>query len=348
MDQECYGSNVIALEQRRPGRTGQADEERGLSGSLCCPERDAGSPEESRAGVSGEKAPGRGRRRKESAGARSGSGARCATGMRVIAITSGKGGVGKTNIVANLGYALSQMGKQVLILDADLGLGNLDILLGITPKYNLSHVVDGEKTLSEIAVEGPGEMYILPAASGIQEVTQLSHEQRQRLIEALYQYTDAIDVLLIDTAAGISSNVMSFNAAAHEIMVVVSPEPTSITDAYALMKILSLKYGSKQFRLLVNLVSSTDEAYDVYRQLKLVAGRFLDITIEYFGYVLADKNVPRCVRRQRVVSELFPGSQASQCFYALARKMCSPPPGRKNPQEDFWKNLLQEQGEQRS
>jgi len=349
MDQEYYADNVIVFDERRLDRTGQADNDCcGAQGALCSEVdtdgfRDSGT-------VSGNEKTSSRDRRPERTGTRSKHSMRTNSGMRVIAITSGKGGVGKTNIVANLGYALSQLGERVLILDADLGLGNLDILLGITPKYNLSHVVEREKTLSEIAVEGPGEMYILPAASGIQEVTQLTQEQRQRLLDELHLYTDSIDVLLIDTAAGISSNVMCFNSAAHEVMVVVSPEPTSITDAYALMKVLSMKYGSKDFRLLVNMVSSTEEAYDVYRQLKLVAGRFLDITIDYLGYVLSDKNVPRCVRRQKVVSELFPASQASQCFYALARKITSPssPPGRKKSQEDFWNSLLQENRDKHS
>ena len=150
---------------------------------------------------------------------------------QVIAITSGKGGVGKTNIVANLGFALSQMGKRVLILDADLGLGNIDVLLGLTPKYNLSHVVMGEKVIPEIVIEGPMKLKILPASSGIQELTQLTEDQRTRILAELKLFLDPIDILLIDTAAGISSNVMYFNTAAQQILVVVTPEPTSMTDA---------------------------------------------------------------------------------------------------------------------
>ncbi|MBW2708821.1 MAG: AAA family ATPase, partial [Deltaproteobacteria bacterium] len=156
---------------------------------------------------------------------------------RVIAVTSGKGGVGKSNIVANLGFVISRLGKKVLILDADLGLGNLDVLLGLAPKYNLSHVITGAKTISEIVIEGPGKVKILPAPSGIQELSDLTDEQELRMFTALDSLIDSVDYFLIDTGAGISSNVMRFNSSAPEIIVVVSPEPTSITDAYALMKV---------------------------------------------------------------------------------------------------------------
>ena len=261
---------------------------------------------------------------------------------RIIAISSGKGGVGKTNIVANLGISLSRLGKKVMIFDADLGLGNLDILLGLTPKYNFSHVALGEKTLSEIIVEGPGGIMILPASSGIQEMANLSKNQTANLLSEMYAVIDPIDILLIDTAAGISSNVMYFNAIAQEVLVVVSPEPTSITDAYALMKVLSLRYGVKQFKLLVNMVGDIQEAQEVYRQLKLVAERFLDIAIEYVGHVVYDKNITRGVRRQRAVCDLYPDSQASRCFNSLAVKVCQSPTGGypiKNTRV-FWQELI--------
>lgn len=246
--------------------------------------------------------------------------------MRVIAITSGKGGVGKTNIVANLGFALSRSGKNVLIFDADLGLGNLDVLLGITPKYNLSHVFIGEKSMQEITVEGPGNVKILPASSGIQELTELNDYQKNRIKQEFDLLTDPIDILLIDTAAGVSSNVMYFNAVAQEVVVVVSPEPTSITDAYALMKLLSLRHCKRQFKLLVNLANSAQEAYEVFRQLDLVAERFLSITIEYVGYIPFDEKVTKCVRRQRVVSELYPDTGAAKGFTSLADKICASTP----------------------
>jgi len=261
---------------------------------------------------------------------------------RVISITSGKGGVGKTNIVANLGYSLSRLGKKVMILDADLGLGNLDVLLGVAPKFNISHVIRGEKSMAEIIEEGPGQMKILPAASGIQELTQLTHEQKMQVFTDLDRLIDDMDLLLIDTAAGISSNVMDFNVMAHEIMVVVSPEPTSITDAYALMKVLSLKYSEKSCKLVVNMAASPKEAQDVFRQLELVTDRFLDIHIDYLGCVLRDDKLTRSVKQQRLVSDLYPESRAGRSFNDLARRVvklapASRPKGNTNL---FWHHLV--------
>jgi len=263
---------------------------------------------------------------------------------RIIAITSGKGGVGKTNIVANLAFALTKLDKSVMVLDADLGLGNLDVLLGLTPKFNLYHVLTGEKTISEVIIKGPGMMDIMPASSGIQKLTELTKEQKLHMLTELSVLENAVDVFLIDTAAGISSNVMYFNVAAQEIMVVVSPEPTSITDSYALMKILSKEYSEKHFNLLVNCVSSAKEAMDVFKKLSLVSGRFLNISINYMGYILQDENIPKAVRKQKVLGEAYPKSQANRCFYQLAKKVCELP-----EQEDskgnikfFWRHLFQE------
>ena len=262
---------------------------------------------------------------------------------RVIAITSGKGGVGKTSIVANLGYAFNKLGKKVLIFDADLGLGNLDVLLGLAPKYNLSHVIMGEKTIDEILINGPSNMQILPAASGIQELTNLTRDQKIQILTQLDHLIDSVDVLFIDTAAGISSNVMDFNATAQEIVVVVSPEPTSITDAYALMKVLSLKYSEKVCKLLVNMTTRPEEGREVFRQLHLVTDRFLDINIEYLGCILYDEKVTRGIKSQRIVSELFPDTQASRCFKDLARKISSTPPviQPKSGSNFFWRHLVQ-------
>jgi len=262
---------------------------------------------------------------------------------RVIAVTSGKGGVGKTNIVANLGYAFSRLGQKVLILDADLGLGNLDVLLGLAPKYNLSHVIMGEKSISEIIVEGPGNMRILPASSGIQELTQLTQNQKIQILTALDQVIDSVDILLIDTAAGISSNVMDFNVTAHEIIVVVSPEPTSITDAYALMKVLSLKYSEKCCKVIVNQAGTSQQGREVFRQLNLVAERFLEMTIDYLGSVLFDANITKGVKHQRLVSDLYPDTRASKCFSDLARKIFYSPSTHvpKGNSNFFWHHLIE-------
>ncbi|MGD2184586.1 MAG: MinD/ParA family protein [Desulfobacterales bacterium] len=262
---------------------------------------------------------------------------------RVISVTSGKGGVGKTNIVANLGYAFSRLGKKVLILDADLGLGNLDVLLGLAPKFNLSHVILGQKSISEIIVEGPGRMLILPASSGIQELTQLTQHQKVQILSELDQLIDAVDILFIDTAAGISSNVMDFNVTAHEIIVVVSPEPTAITDAYALLKVLSLKYAEKCCKVIVNLAGSDQQGREVFRQLNLVTERFLDMTLDYLGSVLFDANITQGVKHQKLVSELYPDTQGSRCFKDLARKILSSLPTRvpKGDSNFFWHHLVE-------
>ena len=261
---------------------------------------------------------------------------------RVIAITSGKGGVGKTSIVGNLGYAFAKLGKKVLILDADLGLGNLDVLLGLAPKYNLSHVILGERKIDEILVEGPGKMNILPASSGIQELTNLNKDQKIEILKQLDLLIDSVDVLFIDTAAGISSNVMDFNATAQEVVVVVSPEPTSITDAYALMKVLSLKYSGKACKLIVNMVRRPEEGREVFRQLQIVTDRFLDINIEYLGYVLFDGKVTKGVKTQKIVSELYPDTPASRCFADISRKIANMSPLNlpKGNSNLFWRHLV--------
>jgi flagellar biosynthesis protein FlhG len=242
---------------------------------------------------------------------------------RVLAVTSGKGGVGKTNIVANLGYAMSRNGQRVLLLDADFGLGNLDILLGLAPRHNLSHVIAGERCMEEIIVEGPGGMRILPASSGIQELTHLSREQKIDVLAQLDGVLADVDVFLIDSAAGISANVLDFSVTAHEIFVVVTPEPTSITDAYALMKVLSLKYTGRHCKLLVNMVSSEQEGREIHRQLNLVAEKFLGITVEYFGSIPYDERLTTCVKRQKVMTEFFPEADTSRCLRQLARKMAA-------------------------
>ena len=244
-------------------------------------------------------------------------------GVRVISISSGKGGVGKTNIVANLGYALCKMGQKVLILDADLGLGNLDILLGLTPKYNLSHFILGEKELEEIIVEGPAGMKIIPAASGIKELVHLSKDQKIPILKRFDELVGEFDVFLIDTAAGISNNVLHFNAIAQDVMVIVSPEPTSLTDAYALIKVLSYHHGVTEFNLVVNMVKSEQESKEVYHQLEMVTDRFLEVSINYIGYIRTDEKITKGVRRQKIVSEIYPDSDAGKCFKPIAEAMLS-------------------------
>jgi flagellar biosynthesis protein FlhG len=267
--------------------------------------------------------------------------------VRVISVTSGKGGVGKTNCVVNLAISLARKGKRVLVLDADLGLCNLDVMLGLSPRYNIKHVLSGEKTLEEVIVKGPEGIMIIPAASGVQELTNLRAEERLALTAGIEELEKDVDIMFIDTGAGISSNVMFFNTAAHEIIVVVTPEPTSLTDAYALMKVLMKKHGEKSFKLLVNTARGEKEGKNIYSIISLVAGRFLNVSLEYLGCVVQDEKVGRAVLNQRAVVEMFPETAASLCFKGLSERISSMPVERmaKGGMQLFWKNMINMQGQ---
>ena len=242
-------------------------------------------------------------------------------GIRVISVTSGKGGVGKSNVVSNLAIAMSAQGKKVLIIDADLGLGNLDVLLGLSPEFNLNHVLNGEKTISDILIDGPAGIKIIPAGSGIQEFTSLGQHEKLKLLDELDMLEEQFDIMIVDTEAGISENVTYFTVAAQEIIVVVTPEPTSITDVYALIKLLSTRYSEHHFKVLVNMAKDSEDALEVFRKLANVAGRFLDISLDYLGCVVKDDKVVEAVKRQKAVSELFPESDAATCFTTLAKRV---------------------------
>ena len=261
---------------------------------------------------------------------------------RVLSITSGKGGVGKTAVVANIAVLLARMGKRVLILDADLGLANIDVVFGLAPSHNLNHFFAGECNLKEILVEGPLGIRILPAGSGVQRFTRLDSEQKLRLLEALDAMHNDFDFVLIDTEAGISENVTYFTTAAQEILVVTTPEPTAITDAYALMKLLSNQYHEKRFNLIVNFIKSEEEALDVYRKLTMVANRYLDISIDYMGSIPRDKLMIEAIRKQQVMVQLYPESKTSSSFEALASSMLQEPKTleAKGSIQFFWKRLL--------
>ncbi|MBE9546717.1 MAG: MinD/ParA family protein [Proteobacteria bacterium] len=262
--------------------------------------------------------------------------------VRVIAITSGKGGVGKTHIAANLAYVLSKMKKKVLVLDADVGLANIDIILGLTPEYNLHHVLSGEKTISEVVVPGPGGIKILPSASGIQEMANLSKGQKLTLLDEMNSMNEDMDFMLIDTAAGIAGNVMYFNMAAKEIIVVVSPEPTSLTDAYALIKVLYNAYDEKRFMVLVNMVKDSDEAGEVYRKLSNATEHFLNVSVEYLGHILHDECVRKAVVQQKALVEIYPYSPVSKCLFTVAKKLCREEPEsyEGGSMKFFWKAIV--------
>lgn len=242
--------------------------------------------------------------------------------IRVISVTSGKGGVGKTSVVANLALALGQMGQRVLVLDADLGLANLDVMLGLNPRYTIDHLLRGEKRLEEILVPGPGGFQLLPAASGIPELTELDNTQRLLLLDELDALKDRFDVLLIDTGAGISSNVMYFNYAATEKIVLVTNEPTSLTDAYALIKVLTSRYQQKRFKVLINAARNAEEANRIYRHLSLVVDQFLGSpSLDYLGWIPFDRQMPAAVRKQKTVIEQFPKAEASRHILDLAKAL---------------------------
>jgi flagellar biosynthesis protein FlhG len=242
-------------------------------------------------------------------------------GVRVISVTSGKGGVGKSTVVVNLAISLARLGKRVMVIDADLGVGNIDVLLGLAPACTLNQVLAGERDLSEIIVTGPAGIKLVPAGSGVQEYTSLGHHERLRLLDELDRLEEQFDIVIIDTEAGISENVTYFNTAAQEIVVVVQPEPTSLTDVYALIKLLSTRYGERHFKVLVNMVSDTQDALDVFARLSSVTSRFLDISLDYLGCVVWDEKLVESVKRQRAVLDLYPTAPASQCFSSLARRV---------------------------
>jgi flagellar biosynthesis protein FlhG len=263
---------------------------------------------------------------------------------KVLSVTSGKGGVGKSNVVANLAFAFTQLGKRVLVVDADLGLANIDILLGLSPRYTIEHFFSGKKFLPEILIKGPGGMSIMPASSGLADLVDLDENQKILLLNEIDLMAECIDILLIDTGAGISSNVLYFNVAAQESIVVVTSEPTSITDAYALIKVLSTRFNKKDFMILVNCVSDAQEAKDVFRKISMVADRFLrSLSIDYLGFIPFDEKLPSAVKHQKAVLEIYPMAPSSRSLSELARIIAERPmrTGDKGSLQFFWKQLLQ-------
>jgi flagellar biosynthesis protein FlhG len=242
------------------------------------------------------------------------------TPVRVIAVASGKGGVGKTNVTVNLGAAMADSGKRVMLLDADLGLANVDVMLGLNPAYNLSHVITGERTLEEVIVEGPAGLKIVPAASGVKRMAELKPEEHVGVIRAFSELSSDLDVLLVDTAAGISDSVISFSSAAQEVIVVVCDEPASITDAYALIKVLSRDYGLSRFHVLANMAHSAQEGRDLFAKMSRVTERFLDVTLSFMGALPYDEFLRKAVQRQRSVVEAFPRSRSATAFKTLAQR----------------------------
>lgn len=252
------------------------------------------------------------------------------TRTKVITVTGGKGGVGKTNITLGIAISMAKQGKKVMVLDADLGLANIDVLLGLRVGKNLSHVMQGVCDLQDIIIEGPYGLKIIPASSGMRDMTELSTTQHAGLIRAFGTLDEQVDVLLVDTAAGISDMVLSFSRAAQDVVVVVCDEPTSITDAYALIKLLNREHGVMRFKVVANMVRSYREGRDLFTKLTRVTERFLSANLELVACVPLDERVRQAVKKQKVVVDAFPQSPAALAINALANKALTWPVPR-NP-----------------
>lgn len=240
--------------------------------------------------------------------------------IKVIAVTGGKGGVGKTNLSVNLSMALSELRRRVVLMDADLGLANVDVLLGLQAKFNLADVLDGSKSLRDVLLTGPGGVKIVPASSGVQQMAALSPQEHASLIHAFSDISDQMDILMLDTAAGISDTVISFVRASQEVIIVVCDEPSSITDAYALMKVLNVEHDVFRFRVIANMTRTTQEGINLFNKLNAVCERFLDVSLQYLGHVPFDENVRKAVQKRQPLLAYAPSCKASSALRVIAQK----------------------------
>ena len=238
--------------------------------------------------------------------------------VQVIAVTGGKGGTGKSSVAVNLATGLTQAGRRTLLLDGDLGLANLDVLLGLTPRCTLEHVLRGERRLEEIIVQTGSGVRVVPGASGVARLATLSSSEQAGLIQAFGALPEPLDVLIVDTAAGISETVLQFCQSAQQVLVVLRDEPTSLTDSYALIKVLSRQRGVRQFRVLANMTRNVGQGEAVFRRLQRVTDRYLTVSLDFVGEIPEDGALAKSVQAQRPVLELYPGCPASQAFRRLA------------------------------
>lgn len=237
---------------------------------------------------------------------------------RVIAVTSGKGGVGKSTVSINLAIALAGTGRRVTLLDADLGLANVDVMLGLTPARTVMHVIDGECGLQDVLIDGPAGIKIIPAASGVQRMAELAEAERVGLMYAFSELETQTDIMVVDTAAGIAANSLQFCDASQEVLVVVCNDPASITDAYATIKVLNQRTRRSRFRILINMVHSEAEAWELFHRLLSTTERFLDVSLDLAGTIPFDRNVTAALRRRNACVSAFPESPAALAFKKLA------------------------------
>ncbi len=266
-----------------------------------------------------------------------------AKGVRVLSVASGKGGVGKTAVASNLAVALAKSGRKILVIDADLGLANIDVLFGITPQFTLNDFFSGEHTLEEILMEGPGGIKILPAGSGVQQLAHLNAGQKRSFLDSLEELPGDFDFVIVDTEAGISENVTYFATSAHHLLIVTTPEPTAVTDAYVLIKLLATQHHQKSFNLVVNMVKDAEEGLDVYQRLVSVAARHLNVSIDYLGCIPFEKRMRDAVRRQKSIIELYPDGKSSAAIFGLAESLALSMTVQGEPHGNlqfFWKRLM--------
>jgi len=263
--------------------------------------------------------------------------------VRVIAVTSGKGGVGKTNVAANLAVSLSALHLDVMLLDADLSLANTDVLLGLQPRFNLSHVLSGEVDLDSTILCGPKNIRIVPASSGSQSLIDISPTSQATIIQAFSNLSDQPDVLVIDTAAGISESVARFVGAAQQAIVVVCDEPASITDAYALIKVFSRDFGISHFQIITNQTPDEQQGRALYSKLGKVADRYLDVVLRHLGNIPYDEWLKKSVQQQRSVVDAYPNSVSGRAFrqIAAAVQRHATPIGINGNIQFFFERLLQ-------
>lgn len=239
---------------------------------------------------------------------------------RTITITSGKGGVGKSSIVSNMAYILGANSESTYIFDADLSLGNIDVMFGMVPKFNIMDLIEGNKRMDEIVMEGPCGIKIIPGTSGISELSNLTSEDRDILFSS-FQDLPEYDFLLVDTSAGISSNVIYFNSISEDIFIVVTPDPASITDSYAVIKVLCKKTGRKDFNIIVNMARDEAEALEIYKKLLSVTDKFLDVYLGFVGYIPMDRNINVATKKQKLFVQSFPESDATKALLKICDRL---------------------------